>query len=186
MRIAVFGASGATGGELVAQALSQGHSITALLRDPDRLNIRSIDVRAVQGDVANNDAVELTIHGQNAVLCALGAATPLRRDPTLVLGIQHIVNAMRQMRTRRLVYMSFLGVRDGRLQLSLIGRMIVAPFMLRNVVADHEAKERINQDSELDWIIVRPPRLTNGPRRGRYRHGLDIRAASVIPSISRA
>jgi uncharacterized protein YbjT (DUF2867 family) len=87
---------------------------------------------------------------------------------------------------RRLVYLSFLGVREGRRQLSLIGRAVVAPLLLHNVVADHEAKEQIIRQSGLDWIIVRPPRLTNGPRRGNYRDGLDIRATSLIPRISRA
>jgi NAD(P)H-binding len=66
----------------------------------------------------------------------------------------------------RLVYLSFLGVHEGRRQLSRLGRWIVAPILMRNVVADHEAKERIIRASSLDWVIVRPPRLTNGQRRG--------------------
>jgi putative NADH-flavin reductase len=57
---------------------------------------------------------------------------------------------------------------------------------MRNVVADHEAKERIIRATSLDWVIVRPPRLTNGPRRGTYRSGVGIRATSLIPRISRA
>ena len=87
---------------------------------------------------------------------------------------------------RRLVYLSFLGVREGRRQPSTVGRYLVAPVLLRNVVADHEAKERIIRQSSLDWVIVRPPRLTNGARRGSYRSGVDIRATSIVPKISRA
>ena len=87
---------------------------------------------------------------------------------------------------RRLVYLSFLGVREGRSQLSMVGRYLVAPVLLRNVVADHEAKERFTKQSTLDWVIVRPPRLTNGARQGSYRSGVDVRAISVIPRISRA
>jgi hypothetical protein len=71
--------------------------------------------------------------GRHAVLCALGAATPLRRDDTLVEGVQHVVDAMIRYGTRRLVYVSFLGVREGRRQLSFIGRTVVAPLLLRNV-----------------------------------------------------
>jgi len=85
-----------------------------------------------------------------------------------------------------LIYLSFLGVLSGRNQLSLLGRYLVAPLILRNVVADHEAKENIIRRSNLDWTVVRPPRLTNGPHTGSYRHGTDIKAASVIPMISRA
>ena len=59
-------------------------------------------------------------------------------------------------------------------------------MLLRNVVADHEAKEAIVQQSGLDWTIARPPRLTNGPLTGAYRSGERIGANSTIPTISRA
>jgi len=54
------------------------------------------------------------------------------------------------------------------------------------VVEDHEAKERFIKRSRLNWTIVRAPRLTNGRRTGAYRSGEDIRANSIIPTISRA
>ena len=146
----------------------------------------SAQLSVLRGDVADITAVETAIMGQDAVLCALGAATPLRRDSALVEGVRRIVVTMERSRVRRLVYLSFLGVRDGRRQLSALGRYLVAPLLLRNVVADHEAKEAIIQASMLEWIIVRPPRLTNGARRGRYRIGTEIRATSAIPRISRA
>lgn len=87
---------------------------------------------------------------------------------------------------RRLVYLSFLGVPEGRTQLSLLGRTLVSRLFMRNVVADHALKEEIIRESGLDWIIVRPPRLTTGPRRATYRHGANIRATALIPTISRA
>jgi putative NADH-flavin reductase len=93
---------------------------------------------------------------------------------------------MEQRAVRRLVYLSFFGVRDGRNQLSMLGRYLVAPLLMRNVVADDEAKEQMIRQSTLDWVIVRPPRLTNGAPRRSYRSGLDVRATAVIPRISRA
>jgi putative NADH-flavin reductase len=186
MRIIVFGASGATGRHLVGQALADGHEVTAFVRNASRLDTRTGQLTVVVGDVAEATVVRSAIEGQDGVLSALGAATPLGRDRTLVDGVRHIVRAMEQSGVRRLVYLSFLGVREGRRQLSLVGRYLVAPTLLRNVVADHEVKERIIRQSTLDWVIVRPPRLTNGARRGNYRSGLDIRATSVIPRISRA
>jgi putative NADH-flavin reductase len=186
MRVVIFGASGATGRELVGQSLVQGHHITAFVRNPSRLGPQSSDTRVVRGDVSHRLAVARAIEGQDAVLCALGAATPFRRDPALVEGVRHIVGAMERLGVRRLVYLSFLGVREGRRQLSAIGRFVVAPVILRNVVADHEDKERIIRRSRLEWVIVRPPRLTHGPRRGDYRSGVDIRATSSVPRVSRA
>jgi putative NADH-flavin reductase len=186
MRVVIFGASGATGRCLVAQALGRGHSVTAFVRNPSRLDALPDDVGVAQGDVADASSVARGIEGQDGVLCALGAATPLRRDATLVEGVRHIVRAMEEHGVRRLVYLSFLGVAEGRRQLSAFGRHVVAPLLLRNVVADHEAKESVIEATTLDWIIVRPPRLTNGPRRGVYRAGVDIRARSIVPRISRA
>jgi putative NADH-flavin reductase len=42
------------------------------------------------------------------------------------------------------------------------------------------------QQSHLDWVIVRPPLLSNGPRTGVYRAGGHLEARAVIPTISRA
>jgi putative NADH-flavin reductase len=186
MRVTVFGASGATGRQLIDQSLAQGHHVTAFVRTASRLGARPEQLNVVVGDVAEAAIVASAVEGRHGVLCALGAASPLRRDPTLVEGVRHIVAAMEQHGVRRLVYLSFLGVPEGRHQLSVVGRYLIAPLLLRNVVADHTAKERIIRRSTLEWVIVRPPRLTNGARCGSYRSGMVVRATSVVPSISRA
>jgi putative NADH-flavin reductase len=186
MRVTVFGASGATGRYLIDQALAHGHHVTAFVRDASRFDARSERLTVVEGDVAEAAIVAAGVEGRHGVLCALGAASPLRRDLTLVEGVRHIVSAMEQHAVRRLVYLSFLGVPEGRHQLSVVGRYVVAPLLLRNVLADHAAKESIIRRSTLEWVIVRPPRLTNGARTGSYRSGLDIPARSVVPRISRA
>jgi putative NADH-flavin reductase len=186
VKILVFGAAGGTGRALVTQALRQGHKVAAFIRTPAKFELKHAGLSVVHGDVIDAAAVSRAVAGQDEVLCALGAATPLKRDPTLVSGVGNIVRAMEHAGPRRLIYLSFLGVRDGREQLSLLGRYIVAPLILRNIVADHEAKENIIWRSSLDWTIVRPPRLTNGPHTGSYRHGGDIKAAAMIPTISRA
>jgi putative NADH-flavin reductase len=186
MRILVLGATGATGRHLVEQALDQGQRVTALARNPDKLDTRSRDLTVVPGDVTDPLAVERAVVSQDAVICALGSSTPLRRDPTLVKGVANLVAAMQRLHVRRLVYLSFLGVRDGRSQLSPLGKYVVAPLILRKVAADHADKEAIIRQSALDWVIVRPPRLTNGPRTGVYRSGEHIKSRMAIPRISRA
>lgn len=186
MNVLVFGASGRTGRELVQQALAQGHIVTAFVRDPAKLAIEHANLRVVRGDVIDYASVERAVAGQDAVLSALGASTPLRRDPALVDGVRNIVRAMSHAGVRRLIYMSFLGVRDGRHQLGFLGRYVLTPLVLHNPTTDHEAKEGLIKQSRLDWTIVRPPKLTNGPRTRAYRSGEGIEAASVLPTISRA
>jgi putative NADH-flavin reductase len=162
VKIVIFGAAGKTGRALVTQALTQGHQVTAFVRTPAKFELKQPGLNVVQGDVTDAAAVKRALFGQDAVLCALGAATPLKRDQTLVNGMDNIVRAMERSGSRRLIYLSFLGVSGGREQLSLLGRYVVAPLILRNVVTDHEAKENIITRSGLDWTIIRPPRLTNG------------------------
>ena len=185
MRVLVFGASGLTGQQLLDAAARHGHTVTAFVRNPVTFHNQH-GVEVAPGDVTDPQAVARALPGQDAVLCALGAATPLRRTPALVAGVRHLTAAMTDAGVHRLIYLSFLGVPAGRHQLSALGRYVIAPVVLRHVAADHAEKEEIIRHSKLDWTIVRPPRLTNGPRTGTYRHGEDIHARQIVPRISRA
>lgn len=186
MNVLVFGASGGTGRELVRQALAQGHFVTAFVREPAKFDINQAHLMVVQGNVIDYTSVEGAVDNQAAVLCALGASTPLQRDLTLIDGVQNIIRAIKRVGGARFIYLSFLGVREGRHQLSGLGQYIIAPLVLRNVVVDHEVKEALIKQSGINWIIVRPPRLTKGPRTGAYRSGERVVATSLIPTISRA
>ncbi|SHE80502.1 Putative NADH-flavin reductase [Seinonella peptonophila] len=185
MNIVIFGASGATGHELVKQALAQGHNVTAFVRNPSKLQLQHDQLNFIQGNVTDYASIERAIQGQDAVFCALGASSPLRRDPALIKGVGNITVAMKRHRVNRFIYLSFLGVKEGRKGLGFFVKYIVVQ-LLRNVVADHEDKERIVKNSNLDWTIVRPPRLTNGPHTGGYRSGETIDQRSFILTISRA
>jgi putative NADH-flavin reductase len=184
MRILTFGATGLTGRRLVDSAVDRGYGVSAFVRDPTSAAF-SPGVRVIRGDVTDRGDVDSAVDGHDAVLCALGAATPLRRSPGLVAGVGHIVAAMTNSGVHRLIYLSFLGVPAGRHQLSVLGRRVVAPILLRNVAKDHTEKEEIVRRSGLDWTLVRPPRLTNGPATGNYRYGDEIRASQIVPRISR-
>jgi putative NADH-flavin reductase len=185
VNLLIFGASGGTGRQLVQQAFARGHGVTAFVRDPPRLPISHPDLKIVQGDVTDAGAVESAVTGQDAVLVALGAPSPLRRYPALTAGLRHIVGAMERAGVSRLVYLSFIGVHDSR---RLGGFFIehVASRLLRHSIADHEENEALIRRSRLDWTIVHAPKLTNGRRTGSYRHGEAIQARSPFPAISRA
>lgn len=186
MNVLVFGASGGTGRELVKQGVEQGHTLTAFVRNPAKLEIKDASIKVIQGDVTDSVSVQNVVKGHHAVISALGASTILKREPTLTVGITNIVKAMEQAGVRRFIYLSALTVRAVRDQLNFLGRYVIAPIVLRNVAADHEANESIIEHSKLEWTIVRPPRLTNGERTGVYRSGERIDSKSIIPEISRA
>jgi putative NADH-flavin reductase len=185
MKIVIFGASGLTGHQLLEQGLRQGFEITAFVRDPSKLRIKHKNLNYVVGDVGNKDQVMDAVKGQDAALSALGASTPLKRNFILIEGIRNIVSSMEQQNVKRFVYESFLGVRENRAELGFFVNNIVSVF-LKNVIADHEEKERIIRNSALDWTIVRAPKLTNGPYTGKYRIGEHIVSSSLILKVSRA
>jgi putative NADH-flavin reductase len=71
VKIAIFGAAGATGRALVIQALAQGHQVTAFVRIPAKFDLMHIGLNVVQGDVTDASAVKHALSRQDAVLCAL-------------------------------------------------------------------------------------------------------------------
>jgi len=186
MNVLVFGASGATGREVVKQALDRGHSVRAFVRDPGKLQIKHARLALTIGDVTEYTSVEGALRGTDAVASALGSGNSLNSHPALIDGVQNIVRAMEHAEARRLVYLSMLGVGNSGRQLGLVDRCIVLPLLLRNVMNDHAKQEELIKRSTLDWVIVRPPRLTNGPYTGIYRSGEDVREKTLLASVSRA
>ncbi|PSR16805.1 epimerase [filamentous cyanobacterium CCP3] len=173
MNLLIFGATGDTGRELVKQASAQGHTVTAFSRHADALTADFPMIKTIEGDVTDKATVEKAVQGQDAVLSALGSSS-LKRSPALTTGVRNIVEAMEQYNVRRLVYQSSLGVGESRKQVGFLVRNIIIPLVLRNAIADHEDKERIIKQSNLDWVIVRPAGLTNGDHTGEYRSGETI------------
>lgn len=185
MNILIFGASGNTGRELVRQALSEGHNVTAFVRTTGKLTVTHDRLKIIQGNVKDYSSVENAIKNQEAILSALGVSKPLNNDPVVIEGIKNIIKAMEQVNVKRFIYLSFLAVGDGRNDAGFIIKNIISR-VVRNEIADHEAKEHLINSSTLEFTIVRPPKLTNGSKKGHYRSGENIKAESIFPVMSRA
>ncbi|MBC7923031.1 MAG: SDR family oxidoreductase [Ferruginibacter sp.] len=185
MNIVIFGASGATGQELVSQALNSRHLVTAFVRTPSKLTLTHEHLKIVQGDVINYRQVEEVVKNQQAVISALGVSKPLKPDPAVVEGVQNIIQAMEKQRVKRLIYQSAFAVRENRSELGFFVNKVLG-LILRNEIGDHEIKEALIKKSSLEYVIVRPSTLTNGPMTGKYRHGERILSSSLISPVSRA
>ncbi|MBX6383608.1 MAG: SDR family oxidoreductase [Microbispora sp.] len=202
MKLTVFGATGGTGTQVVAQALDAGHEVVAVVRDPSRLVIPgaagrggpaapdTASLAVVQADVMDPDAITPALEGADAAVSALGprraqAGREGGRDRAITVcsdGIRSIIRAMDKTGVRRLVAVSANGafVADGD---GLVARLVGKPILqrlLRDAFADVRQMEDEIRASETDWTIIRPPRLTNGPRRGRYRTAVDGHAGTRI------
>ncbi len=185
MRLVIFGSTGATGRLLVEQALDGGHQVTAHARRPERLDgLEHASLSVCRGDVLDPANVGVAVAGHDAVLCAIGAGaerTTLREE-----GTKNIVAAMEASGVARLICLSSLGVGDSRANLSFFTRYVVVGLFLRHAFADHARQEAVVMASSLDWTIVRPPHLKDGPRTGSYRHGFPITDRAIRGVISRA
>ena len=182
MKIAVFGATGGTGKQIVEQALAAGHEVTVLVRDSARLNVKHDKLYLVIGDVLNTEKVEETLAGSEAVCCSLGNTA---NNPDFVVsdGTQNIIECMKKQEIKRLVIVSAMGVGDSRERVSLSFKMLMKT-VLRKAYEDKERQEQLVRESDLDWVIVRPGGLTNGPATGEYDFGLDTSISSG--QVSRA
>jgi putative NADH-flavin reductase len=185
MKLLVFGSTGGTGRELVEQALDQGHSVMAYARDPAKIgDIQHSSLKIVCGDVLDPAAVEGAVAGQEAAFITIGAGakrTTLREE-----GTRNIVEAMHGTGVKRLICQSSLGVGDSRANLPFFTKYIIVAVFLRHAFADHERQEAVVRQSSLDWTIVRPPHLKDGPRTEVYRHGFPTTDSRIKGWISRA
>lgn len=185
MKVLIFGASGGTGRHLVPKALRRQHYVTAFVRTPAEFGLAGANLAVFTGNVTDPNAVERAMRGQDAVISVLGASRPRNSDPGVVQGIRYILDAMARLGVRRLIYQSHVVVSDSRPQAGLVTRLVSAR-VLRHEIADHEIKEGLVKASALDWTIVRPPTLTNGPATGSVRSGERIPPRSLFPRLSRA
>jgi putative NADH-flavin reductase len=185
VNLLIFGATGGTGRALVERALDQGHLVTALARKPTALAMKHGDLTVARGNVLDYGSVEAAVKGKDAVLSALGTKV-LRKNTILSDGTRNIIGAMEKLGVKRFICESSLGVGDSKGQLGFLYNYILIPLFLRNIFADKEVQEKYIQQSRLDWIIVRPAALTNGPRTGVYRSGFGATDRSISGKISRA
>jgi putative NADH-flavin reductase len=168
MKITILGATGATGRQLLAQALARGHEVTAFARRPASLPVRA-GLLTVPGSIADATALDGAIAGRDAVLCALGGRPWRRRERVCSTAMRHAIASMQRHHVRRVVAISTFGAGDTRPRTGWLVRHVVFGVVLRSEVADKEAMEALLEKSGLDWTVVRVGLLHDGPARGTWR-----------------
>lgn len=175
MKLTIFGATGGTGSYVVRLALDAGHDVTAIARDPARVDIRHDRLRVLRGDVLDYASVEQAVSGQDAVISCIGSTRGQKSVTTYSTGTDNILRAMRAHGVRRFLCISAnpLVVGNGDL---LFDRVVLKPIVrqiFKESYADLRRMEAEVNRSGLDWTIMRPPRLLDRPATGRYRVAYD-------------
>ncbi len=195
MKIAVLGATGATGKVFTTMALDAGHEVSALVRDPTKLQEKEAKVRVVVGDAKDGSAVAAVVDGADVVVSCLGHV-PGGTCP-MSIAFDHIVTAAaRQKRPPRCVLMTTIGGRACSHRLacpasrlpccsftpaprapnagvggtSRMVKCVLASFVAGwGVIADYEKADALVRESGVPFVLVRPGHLLDGPGTGKYK-----------------
>ncbi|MBI1878941.1 MAG: SDR family oxidoreductase [Chloroflexi bacterium] len=183
MKLVVIGATGGTGSQVVEQALAAGHMVTALVRRPIAVTLQHNRLEVIQGDVFEPVTLAQPISGQDGVVSALGITTA---GPTTLFstGIANIMQAMQSANVRRLICVSAGGLDPGPGLLRWMAKQVLW-LMFKDAYTDMARMEAAVKASDLNWTIIRPPRLTDRPRTGQYHIAVNKHLARGW-SISRA
>lgn len=195
MRIAIIGGSRGTGLATAREALHRGHEIVIVSRsDPCLIQDR---VRWLAGDARDSTVLERALDGCSATVTALGITQPWKNTSLFSQAAVALVRAMHNSDLKRTVLITGLGAGDSRGHQGWLFDNVFFPVFLSRSYTDKDRAEAVLRKSDLDWTIVRPGKLTNGPQKGNvealltpdtYRFGTISRtdvAAFVMDCIEK-
>ncbi|WP_326610964.1 NAD(P)H-binding protein [Streptomyces scopuliridis] len=187
MKIAVLGATGGVGRQIVRHALADGHEVSAAVRDPAKLTTEHKNLTVVRADALDAASLTGVVDGADAVLSGMGQAG--RHDPLKPASVsaRAATGAMAATGVRRIVVVSAAPLNRSGAGQPWLARRVLLPGMwlaLKELYTDLELMEAILRESGLDWTSVRPPRLTDAEGKGTYRHAVE--AGPAANAIARA
>jgi putative NADH-flavin reductase len=181
MKIAIVGATGATGRRVVKHVLAQGHFVRAVARHPERLP--SADrLSFVPGDVLFPGGLTGALDGMEAVISCIGPEKNLSPGTLMSVGVASILTECKRANVRRFILQSGIGLSDGR-ELSCPNRFIVrvSGRIFAAAVTDKAIAEQMTQKADMEWVIVRPVVLADKTAKRRYTAGPSARVAPLVP-----
>ena len=170
MKIALFGATGRVGREVLKQALAAGHEVVAIVRSPEKL-AGSDKLTIIQGDVRDAAAVSHAISGVDVVFSALGTD----KTTTLTEAVPHMIGAMKDGGIGRIITIGTAGILQSRIEPEKL-RYEAGDTNRRLTFAaeEHHKVYDMLRESGLEWTVVCPTYLPDGAAIGNYRTERDL------------
>lgn len=185
MKLLVIGATRGIGRSLVEQALDDGHLVRALVRNPGQLPVRHERLDLVKGDIRDKAAVRQAVADQQAVCITIGINPTRKPVSVFSAGTKNVIDAMTDSVSGFLVCVTGIGAGDSKHHGGFFYDKIFNPLLLKSIYADKDRQEALVRKSKLEWVIVRPGFLTNGPRTATYRVLTELEGITA-GKISRA
>jgi putative NADH-flavin reductase len=172
-KLLVIWASRGIGLETVKAALLAGHKVRALARSAASIPNQSAALDKVCGDALDSDTIRNTLQDVDVVIQTLGVDIApqaiFERTTLFSQSTRILVDAMKAAGVKRLIAVTGLGAGVSRGHGGLLYDAVIFPLLLKRVYDDKDVQEWVIRSSGLDWTIVRPGLLINGPITGRYR-----------------
>jgi len=176
--VVIIGASRGIGLETVKAALHAGHSVRALARSARRIPVDHPKLEKMVGDALRVPTVKRALTGVDVVIQSLGisAGPEIIFKPTQLFSIatRVLVATMEEAQIKRLICVTAFGAGDSRGRGGFL-YSVAFNLLVGRIYDDKDVQERIVRRSKLDWVIVRPVILTNGPKTNAYRALADPR-----------
>ncbi|WP_061859902.1 NAD(P)-dependent oxidoreductase [Priestia megaterium] len=166
MNILILGATGRVGSQIVTHALHDGHHVTVLVRNPEKIQINNGNLTIIQGNVLNEDDIVRSIGGVDVVISALNTDG----TTTLSESMPLIIEAMKEQGIQRIITIGTAGILQSRSTPQSM-RYQLRKTKGRSVRAakEHHKVYKMLKQSRLEWTIVCPTYLPDRERIGKYR-----------------
>lgn len=177
MKVALIGASGFVGTALLNELVARGHTITAIVRNPEKVKEQQ-GVSVVQADILDITKTADILKGHDAVVSAYNAGWT---NPNLyndfLEGSKAIQTAVKSAGVKRLIVIGGAGslyMPDGK---QLVDSEQFPADIKSGALAARDYLDVLKTDTELDWTFFSPAIEmhpgTSGERKGHYRTSLD-------------
>jgi putative NADH-flavin reductase len=167
--------------EVLAQAPEAGLAVRALARNPARLQGElGAFQEVVQGDVTDPGSLASAMDGVDAVVSVLGTALSLGPVSLPSEGTRNLIQAMQAGGVSRLLCVTGMGAGDSRGHGGFLYDRLFLPLLLGRIYADKDRQEQVVRASGLDWVLVRPARLVEGPVTAAYRELTELQGQRLM------
>ncbi|KAH6988258.1 NADH(P)-binding-domain-containing protein [Ilyonectria sp. MPI-CAGE-AT-0026] len=199
MRILIVGANGRTGRLSVSEAISRGHTVTALVRNPSSLKPQ-IGLTIVKGSPLDASSIEDAFKATDttdqpaAVIIALNSSrasdNPFSKSTSpprfLAESVTNILAAMENHGVSKLVYTSAFGVGASAPNMPLFLRLLVRYSTMGVAYEDHEEVDEVVKKSKSNWILVRPVVMTDKEKQTVKCLENEGQGVGMLTTITRA
>jgi len=182
LRILVYGATGKVGSLVVEEALQRGHLVTAVSRDPSRIEKQHENLSVVAGDLLDPQSIELLVEDKDVVIISVRGMIGKDKKPENTLqriAVQKVIESLRIIGdgAARLIHVGGSGsleVEPGVLYADKIPRVFLPKSLELEIQGQILALEYLRTVDDVDWSYATPAKnFTNGERTGEFRIGGD-------------